>query len=601
MAYEVEIPRKPAVVALEVMVGRWARWSLAGLGLVCGLEVGAEPAEIASPGPAPAEIEQPAGPEPSPPRRLLLITLDSLRADHVGAPDRVATPAIDRLLREGTSVAGATTPIPSTGPAHASLLTGLYPWRHGVRRDAQVLAPEHASFAARASDAGIPTAAFVSAALLHPQFGFARGFESFHLAPTEFLIWRGKRRENFWSRGEATATAAMEWITEHQGESFVAWVHLFDAHAPYSPPPELVSAPDAPVDLAGKLVPLPLRGPEALALAIRRYRGEVRYVDQQVGRLLDRLDALGILNDTLVVLTADHGEGLGDHGWLEHDDNLFDELIRVPLVMRGPGIPAARRVVGPAQLEDLAPTLLAALGLEPLEDSNGLDLLPWLRGERSSSPRGASLGQRRIEGDAAPLFYVRSDTTKWIGDPEKAGKTYDLTADSREFSGVADARVPDVLQQRLAVLSVEDGVPAEALAEATPPEPPAASTPAAPKPAPMIDMPPTPHDVRPAPEPPPRPAVVRAPLEDPSPAPAPEASPARDTSPAPRDDTRSHATAELPPPALPESPGDDGAALAEARGTDEAAALEPPAKPAVVEPRVPAEPARTDAAPVPAP
>jgi arylsulfatase A-like enzyme len=530
------------------MVGRWAWWSLVGLGLVCGvgLELRAQPAApAASP---PAEIVVPALPAPSPLRRILLITLDALRADHVGAPV-VHTPAFDRLVLEGTWVADATTPIPSTGPAHASLLTGLHPWRHGVLRDAQVLAPEHTTFVEHAADAGIATAAFVSTALLHPQFGFAQGFDRFRFAPTEFMIWRGKRRENFWSRGEATTSAAIDWITEHQAESFVAWVHLFDVHAPYLPPPEFVAAPDAPVDLAGKLVPAPLRGPDALALAIRRYRGEVRYADHQVGRLLTRLDELGILDDTYVVLTADHGEGLGDHGWLEHDDNLFDELVRVPLIVRGPGIPAARRVVGPAQLEDLPPTLLAALGLAPEPDLDGMNLLPWLRGERAISPRRTSLGQRGTESRTAPLFYVRTGGTKWIGDPATSGKAFDLALDPREFSGLADAGVPNPLAQRLAALPAEPEAPAaETMAEAPPPSlPPAASskakarTPAkpapphaAPKPAPRAgaspaaseDTPAASESERRASAPKPT-AAEDAPKPSPEPAPGSPAKPAR--------------------------------------------------------------------------
>ena len=189
-------------------------------------------------------------------------------------------------------------------------MTGLHPWRHGVDRDARPLAEAQTTLAERASEAGLDTAAFVSTALLHPQLGFAQGFETYRFAPTDFMIWRGKRRENFWSRGAATTDAALDWLTRHTEASFFVWVHLFDAHAPYLPPPEFAESPETPVDLAGKLVPQPLRGPDALAQEIRRYRGEVRAVDHQVGRLLDHLEELGIAATTHVVVTAAHGEGL---------------------------------------------------------------------------------------------------------------------------------------------------------------------------------------------------------------------------------------------------------------------------------------------------
>jgi len=382
--------------------------------------------------------------------RVLLITIDTLRADHVGAyGGPVATPAIDALAAEGALVERAFTPIPSTGPAHASLMTGLHPWRHGTLRNAAPLDARIPLFAEAAKARGLATAAFVSSYVLDRRFGFHQGFDTYVFEPTERYFWRGQMREAFFSRGEATAGAAMRWITERAGGPFFVWVHLFDPHAPYDPPPGFAVAPDDPVDRTGKVVPPKVGGFEALDRLNRAYRGEVAYADAQVGRLVERLRLLGLLDETAVVVTADHGEGLGDHGELEHGTNVFDELVRVPLVIRAPQIPPGRRLRGAAQLEDLEPTLRALIGADPPAVSDGFDLLPWLAGRAGSSPRAAVVGRRRPYPGRHDLFFESRWPGKWIGRADAPGIGFSQDRDPGEREPAPGRGMPAYLRETL--------------------------------------------------------------------------------------------------------------------------------------------------------
>ena len=395
--------------------------------------------------------------------RIVLITVDTLRADHVGAyGGPVPTPELDRLAAEGVLVEQACTPVPSTGPAHVSLLTGRYPWHHGTLKNAVPMDPRIPTLSEALGERGMRTGAFVSSYILHRRFGFHQGFDDYVFEPTESYEWRGKLREGFWTRGEHTTRAAMQWLTEHGSEPFFLWVHYFDPHKPYLPPPGYALAPDTPIDLGGKTLPESVRGPGALRRLILAYRGEVAYTDAQIGRLVERLRLLDLLDRTAIVVTADHGEGLGDHGVLEHGLNLFDELVRVPLIVRAPGLPPGRRLAGDAQLEDLAPTLLAMVGAEPPSDLDGVSLLGWLRGDVPQSPRRAAVGRRRPYQKFRDRYFQRSWPQKWIGTLDAGGSaTFDLSADPRERKPTSAEGPPALLREALA------GVRADAGAEAS--------------------------------------------------------------------------------------------------------------------------------------
>jgi arylsulfatase A-like enzyme len=392
------------------------------------------------------------GSAPLPPLRgILLVTIDTLRADHVGAYGApFPTPALDALAAEGVLLEQACTPTPSTGPAHASLLTGLHPWNHGTLRNAVALDPRIPTLADRLRQHGFATAAFVSSYVLDRRFGFHQGFDTFWFEPDQELVWRGQGGQKFYAtRGDATTRAAMAWITENAERPFFVWVHYFDPHTPYDPPPGYAVSPEVPVSLEGKRLGSDT-SPASLERLIRNYRGEVLYADAQLGRLVERLRILQLLDRSAVIATSDHGEGLGDHGVLEHGKVLFDELVRVPVLIRAPGLEAGRRLEGDAQLEDLAPTLLALAGVEAPEGLDGRNLLPWLRGEVESSPRDAVLGRRRPFKSQRDQYYERRWPHKWIGALEGPGLAIDLDADPRELRPEPGAGPPERLKRAVA-------------------------------------------------------------------------------------------------------------------------------------------------------
>jgi choline-sulfatase len=159
---------------------------------------------------------------------------------------------------------------------------------------------------------------------------------------------------------------------------------------------------------------------------------------------------LGLDGRTAVVLTADHGEGLGDHGLMEHGLHLYEELVQVPLILRAPGLPPGRRVSGPVQLEDLAPTILALLKVESPEAFDGVDLLPWLRGATDAPPRDAVVGARATNKGNARLFYVRDGSSKWIGEPGSPGRRFDLARDPGERDPEDGVAMPRWLEPAVA-------------------------------------------------------------------------------------------------------------------------------------------------------
>jgi arylsulfatase A-like enzyme len=378
---------------------------------------------------------------------LVLVTVDTLRADAIGPySGSVATPAIDRLAREGVVVDGACTPIPSTAPAHASLFSGLHPWRHGLLENGVPFdAARHPSLSARLRESGLATAAFVSSYVLHPRWGFDHGFDHYHFQPNEPGLWGDG--QGFSTRGALTTDAALGWIRSHGDAPFFVWIHYFDPHDPYQPPEAfLESGPLETPEVMRDGPPRP-RAAQALARQIRAYRGEVAYTDAQIGRLLDGLQDLALLDRTAIVFTADHGEGLGEHQALRHGTKLFDEAVRVPLIIRARGLPRGARLRGAAQLEDLLPTLLSMQGVAAPEAADGVDLLEWLKGDVASSPRGAVVG--RLRRNQAPLFFERRWPEKWIGNAQGSGTRYRLDDDPRERSGAASPELPASIRAQL--------------------------------------------------------------------------------------------------------------------------------------------------------
>ena len=244
---------------------------------------------------------------------LLLVSIDTLRADHVGVYGAVdaRTPVIDRLAAEGTRFTTAIASAPLTLPSHASILTGLYPPHHGVRYNGiSRLLPSFDTLTERLRDAGYATGAVVGSAVLAGKYGLDQGFDHYD----DDTRSRGDPAER--PASEVT-DGALAWL-EHAERPFFLWVHYYDPHERYAPP-----------------------APFADRFAGRPYDGEVAYVDAELGRLFDSLAARGELDEALIVVTSDHGESLGEHAELTHSYSLYDAVLAVPLVFRGPGVPPA--------------------------------------------------------------------------------------------------------------------------------------------------------------------------------------------------------------------------------------------------------------------
>lgn len=285
------------------------------------------------------------------PPDLLLVTLDTTRADRVGAysgADPSPTPNLDRLARRGVLFRRAFATVPLTTPSHATILTGLTPKDHTVRDNrAFVLPDEVPTLPQILHRAGYRTAAFVSSVTVARETGLARGFElyddlfsrSSEAREEAAVKWRGFAEVERSARGTIDRWLAVDRRTRDPRPAFT-WIHLFDAHFPYAPPE-----------------------PWASRWATDPYLGELAFADDQLGRLLRRLEEAGRLERTVIVVAADHGEGLGEHGEPAHGNFLWDSTIRVPLVIVPAGGLASPRVVDPTvSLADIAPTLLARAG-----------------------------------------------------------------------------------------------------------------------------------------------------------------------------------------------------------------------------------------------
>lgn len=336
------------------------------------------------------------------PRNLVLYVIDTLRADHTSTYgyERPTTPHLDRLAREGTTFERAYSVGSWTRPAIATLFTGLRPASHRVGVD-RGLGPWPLTIAERFRGAGWSTRAFVTNVQLVPHsLGFDRGFE-------RFLAFPGGDGAMLATTAEVNPHLLRELETSRDEKLFL-YVHTIDPHAPYDPPACYEGLfGDASYDGS-----IGARDTFAAALRARTmssadvahvrdlYDEEIRFQDEMLGTLLDRLAAAGLDRDTVVVVTSDHGEELGDHGDWEHGQRAWEELLRVPLVVRWPGRPdlAGRRVTEPVQIVDLLPTLLSSFGLPPAPEARGRNLLPVVAGssgrpgdspQRAAAPAGS--------------------------------------------------------------------------------------------------------------------------------------------------------------------------------------------------------------------
>lgn len=338
---------------------------------------------------------------------VLLVTIDTLRRDRIGAYGNRdgLTPTIDRLAARGVRFSHAYSHVPMTLPAHASILTGRVPPGHGVRTNGIHRLPDGLpTLATVLKGAGYRNGAFVGAFVLDARYGLARSFDVYddHYGEAGRSTFSGAER-----RAADVVQAAGDWIlAPGSSGTWFAWVHLFDPHAPY----------DAPADDRSGRTP---------------YDAEVAYTDAMLGRLLDRLKAGGALERTLIVLTADHGESLGDHGETTHGLFAYDATLSVPLLFSGPGV-ADAVVDGAAGHADILPTICEVIGVAPPPALDGTSLVT---GPSADRPVYFEALDAAITRGWAPLTGVATAAWKFIDLPEQ--ELYDLSSDPDETENLA--------------------------------------------------------------------------------------------------------------------------------------------------------------------
>lgn len=351
---------------------------------------------------------------------LLLVTLDTVRADHVGAWGYRAseTPNLDRLAAEGVRFAEAETPVPLTLPSHATILSGLLPPEHGLRNNGFGRFPQApATLATDLAAAGYRTGAFIAAFVLDHRYGLDRGFANYDDdIPRDAVAGLDARRP-----GRLVVDRALEWIDRGGSKPFFAWVHLYDAHAPYASPE-----------------------PFATRFAATPYDGGIAEDDAQLGRLLADLDRRGLAARTVVAVVGDHGEELGEHGELTHGLLLYEPSLHVPLIVRAPGVLPAGSVVGtPVSLVDLGPTLAGLLDRPLVAPAgralDGRNLSLSLR--RRQEPLAVDLYAESMYGTGfgwSPVTAIRQGDLKYIAAPRP--ELYNLVRDPHEATNLAANR-----------------------------------------------------------------------------------------------------------------------------------------------------------------
>ncbi len=378
---------------------------------------------------------------PAPPARpnLILVTLDTTRADHLGAYGygRPTSPAIDRLAADAVLYTNATTTSTWTLPSHASLFTGRFPKSHGARLDrqgrlslaqavsgpaaivglrARPLTADQPTLAGILRDAGYATAAVVGGPWMKRLFGLGAGFQHYDDAEITEVAGRLARQ---------VTDAAIAWLDGHAGERFFLFLNYYDPHGPYSDPDWLAQEFLPP----GQYV-FPEPENPSLEYVRATYDGEIRYMDQHLGRLLDHLRARGLYDAAWIVVTADHGELLGEEGRRGHGLSLYQGELRIPLLVKPPrGSAPPGREDQRIQLTDLLPMLLARLGLPPP---------PGVQGRAEPEERPPTFAE------VSPLATALSGWRAWFGGPFKLlwssrgeHELYQVAADPEETRDLA--------------------------------------------------------------------------------------------------------------------------------------------------------------------
>ena len=347
---------------------------------------------------------------------FLLITIDTIRSDHIGCYgyQKIKTPHMDQLAQRGILFENAFTPVPITLPSHASILTGMYPTFHGIRNNGTyALSDADVTLAELLKSKGYVTAAFVSAYVLDKRFGLDQGFDVYNddlsNSPEERFLYTERR-------AEATTKAVIQWFKETNPSKFFLWVHYFDPHLHYSPPE-----------------------PFSVEYKDNLYDGEIAYTDHWLGRLIENMDQLGLMKNTHIILTGDHGEGLGDHQEKTHGIFIYDTTLKVPLIWSCQMLfPKSKRIKNLVRLIDIAPTIMALAGCKPTDVMQGASLLPLMQGQKTRLERVLYCESYypQFSHNWSPLLGMRTEKWKYIDAPIQ--ELYRVDQDPGEKKNLAD-------------------------------------------------------------------------------------------------------------------------------------------------------------------
>jgi arylsulfatase A-like enzyme/Flp pilus assembly protein TadD len=342
---------------------------------------------------------------------VIFITIDTLRADHLGCygATQVQTPNIDALARSATRFAQAYTPVPITLPAHSALFTGSFPMATGMHDFSGNKLPASAVTLAKVlHEHGYSTAAFIGSAVLDSRFGLNQGFDTY-FDHFDFNRLDEANLDQMKRRGDAVLDEALSWLKRDPHRPFLLWVHLYDPHFPYSPP-----------------------DPYASQYRSQPYDGEIAFADAQVGRLMAFLKERGLFDSSLIVLSGDHGEGLGEHGEKTHGFFIYNSTLHIPLLIKVPGA-TPRMVEDEVSLVDVMPTLLQALTFPIPPSVQGRSLLGQIlgRGEGSSSELYSETYLPLLHFRWSQLRGLQAHGLKYIDAPRP--ELYDTRIDPHEL------------------------------------------------------------------------------------------------------------------------------------------------------------------------
>ena len=344
------------------------------------------------------------------PTNVVVITIDTLRADHLGCYGykQIHTPNIDSLASDSVRFERAFTPVPITLPSHTVIFTGTFPMLNGMHDfSGNRLGREQQTLASVLKDHGYTTGAVVASAVLDSRFGLNRGFD-FYYDHFEFNRLEESNLDEMERPGNVVADQALDWLSRNYQKRFFLWMHLYDPHYPYRPP-----------------------APYSDEYKSHLYDGEIAFADEQVGRLLQFLKRRGLYRHTLIVLSGDHGEGLGEHGEKTHGFFIYNSTLHVPLLFHLPRR-AANEIATPVSTADIMPTILETLKLPIPRQVQGKSLLPAVSGKHPDAPYlYAETFLPRLHFNWSELRAVETERYQFILAPK--AELYDLSKDPEEL------------------------------------------------------------------------------------------------------------------------------------------------------------------------